>query len=96
MSRDILALTKMNWNSTQFDGALPIPIRVARQVGKVLKHVRSAAGRRLSIRITSERMPRREGGKVGRGELRADERGVPMPRVTHRVLWAALALKEPK
>ena len=39
VARDILALTKMSWNSTQFDGALPIPIRAARQVGKVLKHV---------------------------------------------------------
>ena len=39
VARDILALTKMNWNSTQFDGALPIPIRAARQVGKVLRHV---------------------------------------------------------
>jgi hypothetical protein len=36
---EILALTKMNWNSTQFDGASAIPIRAARQVGKVLKHV---------------------------------------------------------
>jgi hypothetical protein len=39
VGRDILALTKMNWNTTQFDGALPIPIRAARQVGKVLRHV---------------------------------------------------------
>ena len=39
IARDILALTKMNWNSTQFDGAIPIPIRAARQVGKVLRHV---------------------------------------------------------
>ena len=39
ISHDVLALSKMNWNSTQFDGALPIPIRAARQVGKVLKHV---------------------------------------------------------
>lgn len=36
---EILALTKMNWNSTQFDHALPIPIRAAREVGRVLKHV---------------------------------------------------------
>ncbi|WP_425403540.1 argonaute/piwi family protein [Hwanghaeella sp.] len=36
---EILALTKMNWNTTQFDGALPIPIHAARKVGKVLKHV---------------------------------------------------------
>jgi hypothetical protein len=39
IARDVLALSKMNWNSTQFDGALPVPIRAARQVGKVLKHV---------------------------------------------------------
>ena len=39
IARVVLALSKMNWNSTQFDGALPIPIRAARQVGKVLKHV---------------------------------------------------------
>jgi hypothetical protein len=39
VAQDMLALTKMNWNTTQFDGALPIPIRAARQVGKVLRHV---------------------------------------------------------
>lgn len=39
IASDVLALSKMNWNSTQFDGALPIPIRAARQVGKVLRHV---------------------------------------------------------
>ena len=39
LAGDVLALTKMNWNTTQFDGALPIPIRAARQVGKVLRHV---------------------------------------------------------
>ena len=39
IAAEILALTKMNWNSTQFDQAIPIPIRAARQVGRVLKHV---------------------------------------------------------
>jgi len=39
IAQDVLALSKMNWNTTQFDGALPIPLRAARQVGKVLKHV---------------------------------------------------------
>ena len=39
IARDVLALSKMNWNTTQFDGGLPIPIRAARQVGRVLKHV---------------------------------------------------------
>lgn len=39
LSRETLALTKMNWNSTQFDGSLPITIRAARSVGRILKHV---------------------------------------------------------
>ncbi len=36
---DVLTLTKMNWNGTQFDGALPITMKAARQVGEILKHV---------------------------------------------------------
>ena len=39
LAQEVLALTKMNWNTTQFDGALPVPIRAARQVGKVLRHI---------------------------------------------------------
>jgi argonaute-like protein implicated in RNA metabolism and viral defense len=39
LAAEVLALTKMNWNSTQFDQRLPIPIHAARQVGRVLKHV---------------------------------------------------------
>jgi hypothetical protein len=39
LAEEVLALTKMNWNTTQFDQASPIPIRAARQVGRVLKHV---------------------------------------------------------
>jgi hypothetical protein len=35
----MMALTKLNWNSMQLDGKLPIPIRAAREVGRVLKHV---------------------------------------------------------
>ncbi len=38
-AEEILALTKMNWNNTQFDGFEPITVRAARQVGKILKHV---------------------------------------------------------
>jgi hypothetical protein len=37
---ELLTLTKMNWNGTQFDGALPITMKAARQVGDILKHVR--------------------------------------------------------
>jgi hypothetical protein len=40
---EILALTKMNWNNTQFDSALPITIKAARQVGAILKYVESAS-----------------------------------------------------
>lgn len=32
-------MTKLNWNSTQMNQRLPIPIRAARKVGEVLKYV---------------------------------------------------------
>ncbi|MGO3932188.1 argonaute/piwi family protein [Rhodopseudomonas pseudopalustris] len=35
---EVLALTKVNWNSTQMNQKLPIPIRAARAVGEVLKY----------------------------------------------------------
>jgi hypothetical protein len=38
LAEEILALTKMNWNNTQFDNGLPITIKAARQVGGILKH----------------------------------------------------------
>lgn len=37
--REILALTKMNWNNTQFDMRDPITIRAARRVGDILKYI---------------------------------------------------------
>lgn len=39
LAQEIMALTKLNWNSTQLDQKLPIPIRAAKEVGRVLKHV---------------------------------------------------------
>ena len=36
--REILALTKMNWNNTQLDGFEPLPVRAAREVGAILKY----------------------------------------------------------
>lgn len=39
LAEEILALTKLNWNNTQFDGGEPITMRVAHQVSKVLKYV---------------------------------------------------------
>jgi hypothetical protein len=38
LAEETLALTKMNWNNTQFDNGLPITIKAARQVGGILKH----------------------------------------------------------
>jgi len=38
LAQEILALTKMNWNNTQFDSSLPITVRAARQVGDILKY----------------------------------------------------------
>jgi hypothetical protein len=39
LCREILALTKMNWNNTQFDGKYPITIQCSRQVGKIMKYL---------------------------------------------------------
>jgi hypothetical protein len=38
LAKDVLALTKVNWNTTQFDQKLPAPIKAAREVGRILKH----------------------------------------------------------
>jgi transposase len=34
-----LALTTVNWNTTQFDQKLSAPIKAAREVGRILKHI---------------------------------------------------------
>jgi hypothetical protein len=39
LAQEILALTKMNWNNTQFDGGEPISLRAAREVGNILKYL---------------------------------------------------------
>ena len=39
LAEEVLALTKVNWNSTQFDQKLPAPIKASREVGRVLKHI---------------------------------------------------------
>jgi hypothetical protein len=39
IAEEVLALTKMNWNNTQFDGHVPITVRAAREVGKILKYI---------------------------------------------------------
>jgi hypothetical protein len=39
LAEEVLALTKVNWNTTQFDLKLPAPIMAAREVGRILKHI---------------------------------------------------------
>ncbi len=38
LAGEILALTKMNWNNTQFDGWEPVTLRAARQCSSVLRY----------------------------------------------------------
>lgn len=44
LAEEIIALTKMNWNNTQFDNRNPITIRAARGVGDILKYVEEGHG----------------------------------------------------
>jgi hypothetical protein len=37
--QEMLGLTKMNWNDTQFDGGSPITVLAARSVGAILKYI---------------------------------------------------------
>jgi hypothetical protein len=37
--REILALTKLNWNNSRLDGREPITMRAARSIGTILRHV---------------------------------------------------------
>jgi len=37
--KEILGLTKMNWNNTQFDNKYPITISCARKVGEIMKYL---------------------------------------------------------
>jgi hypothetical protein len=39
VAEEVLALSKMNWNSTRFDGRLPVSLRTARQVADIIKHL---------------------------------------------------------
>lgn len=39
LAEEIFALSKLNWNNTQFDGGEPITVRAARRVGEILKCV---------------------------------------------------------
>lgn len=42
IAREILSLTKMNWNNTQFDGKYPVTLGCARKVGEIMKYLTEA------------------------------------------------------
>jgi hypothetical protein len=39
LAKELIELSKLNFNNTQFDSGDPITIRAARRVGDILKHV---------------------------------------------------------
>ena len=49
LAQELLELSKLNFNNTQFDSGDPITIRAARRVGDILKHV--AVGRAVQSRF---------------------------------------------
>jgi len=53
LCREILALTKMNWNNTQFDMREPVTLHAARRVGDILKYIPlDAASDRIARRYS--------------------------------------------
>ena len=49
LARELVGLSKLNFNNTQFDTGDPITIRAARRVGDILKHV--PAGKKVNSRF---------------------------------------------
>jgi hypothetical protein len=50
LAREILALSKMNWNNTQFDGAEPVTLQAARKCSNVLRYC--SEGRQIEPRYS--------------------------------------------
>ena len=49
IARELVGLSKLNFNNTQFDSGDPITVRAARRVGDILKHV--PGGKRVNSRF---------------------------------------------
>jgi hypothetical protein len=49
LARELVGLSKLNFNNTQFDSGEPITVRAARRVGDILKHVPS--GKKINARF---------------------------------------------
>lgn len=50
LADEILALTKMNWNNTQFDGAEPVTLQASRKCSSILRYC--SAGRAIEPRYS--------------------------------------------
>lgn len=42
IAKEILGLTKMNWNNTQFDGKYPVTLGCSRKVGEIMKYLKES------------------------------------------------------
>jgi hypothetical protein len=51
LAREMLSLSKLNWNNTQFDGGEPITVRAARHVGDILKCIADGGTMQPSFRF---------------------------------------------
>lgn len=51
IAAEILSLSKLNWNNTQFDGGEPITVRAARRVGDILKCIPEGGPMQSSFRF---------------------------------------------
>jgi hypothetical protein len=51
LAKELLELSKLNFNNTQFDSGDPITVRAARRVGDILKHVPIDANRIVQSRF---------------------------------------------
>jgi len=50
LTEEILALTKMNWNNTRFDGKMPVTLDCAKKVGEIMRHVDKTENPDVSFR----------------------------------------------
>lgn len=50
IAEELLALSKLNWNNTQFDGGEPITVRAARRVGDIMKCIPEGGPDRLRFK----------------------------------------------
>lgn len=51
IAKEMLSLSKLNWNNTQFDGGEPITLRAARRVGDILKCIHEGGPVQPSFRF---------------------------------------------